>query len=442
MKPVHKDLLVILAVIITAVLAAFTVDMFDLFSRAYESSIYFSGADELIFILALLSPVLIWFSYRRWKDQKAEIALRKKVEENLLSRVRFFQTLIDTIPSPIFYKNMEGRYIGCNKAFEQFIQRPREEIIGKTVYEMAPKNIADMYYMKDIELFEQKERQQYEWKTIDSSRVVHDVLFDKAAFTDANGNPAGLIGVITDITERKRLEMEMLRSQKRESLEILAGGIAHDFNNMLTSIIGNINLAAIKLGRDDPASVHLGAAEVASLKARDLVRQLMTFAKGSPPVKTVISFRQIMLDSISLSMSGSNVSCDCHIPDDLWPVEGDPVQLGQVVSNLIINARQAMPDGGTVLISVDNFNVDKDFQTLKKGRYIRLSVHDEGVGISEFDKSRIFDPYFTTKESGSGLGLATAYSIIQKHAGMISVDSAPGPGTTFIVYIPAVGSNH
>ncbi len=241
----------------------------------------------------------------------------------------------------------------------------------------------------------------------------------------------GYVGVVEDITEQKKLESEQIKSQKLESMGVLAGGIAHDFNNILTSIMGNISLSKMMLSGEPEIVEHLGLAEKAALRAKDLTQQLLTFARGGAPVKKTITISGVIRDSAEFVCHGTRVTCRFELPDDLLMVEADEGQLSQVIQNLAINAIQAMPEGGNIVINARNVSVSQ-------GKFIKISVSDTGTGISPENLNRIFDPYFTTKKNGSGLGLATAYSIIKHHDGSISVESVPGGGTTFQILLPAL----
>ena len=268
-------------------------------------------------------------------------------------------------------------------------------------------------------------------------RIVHD----QAEVTyDESGQAIRMVGTILDITDRKKIEDELLKTQKLESLGILAGGIAHDFNNLLTAILGNISIAERFADSDSKDNIHkaLKEAENASLRAKSLSQQLLTFASGGLPVKKVISPGSFIKETVDFALKGSNVRCKYSIPDDLAPVEVDEGQIGQVIQNLIINAYQAMPEGGVIKVRAENINIDsKKTLPLKLGRYVKISIKDSGIGIPKKHISKIFDPYFTTKQTGSGLGLATTYSIIRNHGGHITVNSKVGAGTTFYVYLPA-----
>lgn len=241
-----------------------------------------------------------------------------------------------------------------------------------------------------------------------------------------------------EIAVRERMESELARVEKLESLGLLAGGIAHDFGNLLGSVMGNISLAMLDVDPASPARQQLIKAEGASLRAQELIRQLLTFSRGGTPVKKLLSLPGLITEAAGLSLRGSRVLHEIAIPGGLWSVEADDGQLMQVFSNLLINADQAMPDGGIIRISAQNVTLAAgDIPPLGAGRYVKVSIRDEGTGIAQEHLFRIFDPFFTTKKKGSGLGLATSYSIVRKHDGIMTVVSEPGTGTVFHLYLPA-----
>ncbi|MGO9567220.1 MAG: ATP-binding protein [Desulfomonilaceae bacterium] len=257
------------------------------------------------------------------------------------------------------------------------------------------------------------------------------------------GNPKdreliGLWWLKRDISEKKRMEEEILKAQKLESLGVLAGGIAHDFNNLLTAMLGNIGLGKANSNLSESSIQRFEAAVKAGRRAQDLTHQLLTFSKGGAPVKSPSSISELLRDCASFAVQGSSVRCELHVPENLWSAEIDEGQISQVVNNLVINALQAMPRGGSVLIRAKNVYVGNDQRLrLKEGKYVRVSIADHGEGISPANMPKIFDPYFTTKETGTGLGLATSYSIIKKHGGLLSVKSKVGVGTMFYFFLPA-----
>jgi signal transduction histidine kinase len=254
---------------------------------------------------------------------------------------------------------------------------------------------------------------------------------------DDSGQVVMVAEYIRNITEQRRLEDELRKAHKLESLGVLAGGIAHDFNNLLTGILGNISLARKTIDPQLTAAKRLDEAEKAVARSQDLAQQLMTFSKGGAPVKKTVSIEQIVRDSAAFVLRGSNVKCEFNIADDLWPVEVDEGQMNQVINNLIINADQAMENGGIVKVRIENQVVaPQNEMTLKEGRYVRISIEDTGSGIPDAHIHKIFDPYFTTKEHGSGLGLATVYSIIKNHDGFVGLESKEGGGALFFVCLP------
>ncbi|MDD3925557.1 MAG: response regulator [bacterium] len=254
-----------------------------------------------------------------------------------------------------------------------------------------------------------------------------------------DGTIIGIVIVFRDITEKMIMEEELAKARKLESLGILAGGIAHDFNNILMAVLGNISLAKREVMTGTDLYIKLFEAEKAVVRAKELTQQLLTFSKGGTPVKNTASVKDLIMDSAGFALRGSNVSCDYDISEGLWPVEVDEGQISQVISNLVINADQAMPDGGTIRISAANISVGPSCidGSIVEGKYVKISVSDKGIGMPEDHLLRIFDPYFTTKESGSGLGLSIVYSIVKRHDGLITVESKQGKGTTFHIYLPA-----
>jgi len=368
-----------------------------------------------------------------------DVTLRTRAEQALRDHSHFLQTLLDTIPSPVFYKNVEGVYLGCNQAFSDFLGFAKEAIIGKTVYDISPQDLADRYFESDADLFEQPGVQAYDYSVLHADGTMHDVYFSKATYATTDGTVAGLVGVMIDITDRKKSEEERLRFSKLESLATLAGGIAHDFNNILTAILGNIGLAMLEGKISDRLQGKLVQAEQACLRAKALAQQLLTFAKGGAPITTIISIARLLKESVTLTLSGSRSRCELSIPGDLWSVTADEGQINQVVSNLLLNADQAMPEGGIIIIKAENILVgDEPDLPLAPGKYVKLSFTDHGTGIAPQYLDKVFDPYFTTKQKGSGLGLATAYSIIKNHSGHIRLESRIGVGTTFYIYLPAM----
>ena len=244
--------------------------------------------------------------------------------------------------------------------------------------------------------------------------------------------------------DRQKVEAELLNAKKLEAIGVLAGGIAHDFNNLLFVILGNINMAQLKIEDDHQAHRHLVEAEKACLRAKDLTQKFITYSSGSSPVKRLASMRDLVSSVAGLMLSGSTISSEIDAPLDLWLVEVDENQMRQILTAVLENAREALPRGGTVSIRVQNIEIPEigaEGIVPNGGRYVKVAISDEGIGIPEEDMPSIFDPYFSTKyrggRKGMGFGLAIAHSVIKKHNGSIKVESIPGQGTTVSILIPA-----
>jgi nitrogen-specific signal transduction histidine kinase/CheY-like chemotaxis protein len=247
-----------------------------------------------------------------------------------------------------------------------------------------------------------------------------------------------ILTIARDLTDRKRAEAEIRRSDKLESLGTLAGGIAHDFNNFLTGVVGNLSLVLDNKENLHDETEHIRKAMEVAMRARALTKQLLTFAVGGTPVTKTGTIVDIVADTVEIAMSGSNVKYDCDIEPGTWLVDMDEGQIAQVISNLVINARQSMKNGGAIQIEVKNEVIDEGrFPRISSGRYVCISITDHGEGIPPENVLRIFDPYFSTKRFGYGLGLAASLSIVKNHRGYIDVKSQVGTGSTFHVYLPA-----
>lgn len=261
------------------------------------------------------------------------------------------------------------------------------------------------------------------------------------AVRDSTGRLLYCEGFVSDITPRRQLESEFQRASKLEAVGILAGGIAHDFNNILTVVLGNITLAEMDTDAHGPAAPLLREAKRATLRARDLTQQLLTFAKGGDPVRAAVELPELVREAAGFALHGSSARAEFDLAADLLPANVDKGQIGQVMQNLVINSVQAMPQGGIVRVSGTNVTVESGMPIpLPPGRYVRITVADTGVGIAAEHVAKIFDPYFTTKQQGSGLGLATVYSIVKKHQGHVEVESTLGQGTLITLWLPAAAA--
>jgi PAS domain S-box-containing protein len=277
-----------------------------------------------------------------------------------------------------------------------------------------------------------------------SKNGVERVIADSGApIIDRRGRTLGVVLVFRDVTDHRRMEEDLQRTQKLESLGVLAGGIAHDFNNAMMAIIGNVSLAKLYAEPGRKVYEKLEEIERAALRTKELTQQLLTFAKGGAPIKQAASLPEIIEDTARFCLMGSNVQCRFDIPDGVWPVSVDVGQISQVIHNIILNADQSMPTGGFVDIKLENVALDPSARLpLKAGNYVKTTIHDQGIGIPREHFPKIFDPYFSTKQKGSGLGLAVVHSIIEKHDGCITVESELNSGTTFDVYLPALATTH
>jgi PAS domain S-box-containing protein len=374
---------------------------------------------------------------------------RKRFEEDLAAEKERLAVTLRSIGDGFITTDTTGNVLMINNVAEKLTGWPQDLAINKPLGEIF--NILNEHTRKPHQsaierIIETGSIVGSATHALIVSREGHERLIETSAspIRDRLSRKIGVVLVFRDITERQRLEEERRKAEKLESLGVAAGGIAHDFNNLLTAIIGNLSLSLLKVdGRDAQMAERLNTAKKASLRAQELAQQLLTFAKGGAPIKKTATIGQLIQDTVSFSLRGSNIRGDFSVQDDLWPVDIDQGQISQVIGNLTINAEQAMPAGGMVTVRCENFQLASESSALaplRPGRYVRITVRDEGIGIPEDYLKKIFDPYFTTKPKGSGLGLATSYSIIKNHDGLITVESKPGSGATFCIYLPASSS--
>jgi PAS domain S-box-containing protein len=373
-----------------------------------------------------------------------DITDRRRAQEALAAEKERLAVTLRSIGDGVIATDTEGNILLLNKVAEQLTGWSQEEARGRPLDEV----------FKIINERTRQAAQNPVEKVLATGEVVglanHTALISRdgteriiadsgAPILDQSSSIIGVVLAFRDVTEKEKMEKEMLKTGKLESLGVLAGGIAHDFNNILTTILANVSLLKTGAQHDDPVYVSLDEAEQACLRARDLTQQLLTFSKGGAPIQKTASILDLLKDSASFALTGTNVRCAFELTDSLWPVEIDAGQISQVIHNLALNAQQAMPEGGTVRIAAENVFLQATMSGLPipAGRYVKISVEDSGVGIPEEHFSKIFDPYFTTKQEGSGLGLATSFSIVRRHDGYLTVDSRLGEGSTFTIYLPA-----
>jgi PAS domain S-box-containing protein len=377
-----------------------------------------------------------------------DVTERRRFEQEIAADKESLAVTLRSIEDGVITTDVQGKIIMINNAGENLTGWSSKEAIGqplKSVYNIAIDLAAQARAQKSGSRNEAQSilLSMPENATLKSrhgdERVIEQVA---SPIRDSKNEVAGVVLVFRDITERQRNEAERRKAETLEQLGLLAGGIAHDFNNLLTAIIGNISLASLLLPPDDEMGTRLNDAKNASMRARDLAQQLLTFARGGAPIKKTASIGKLIQDTVSFSLRGTHSRSEFLFGADLWPAEIDPGQISQVVANLVVNADQAMPNGGTLRVSCDNFSYNSDssptITDLLPGDYIRIAIRDEGVGMPENVLKRIFDPYFTTKPKGNGLGLATTYSIVKNHNGLICVESQVHFGSTFTLYLPAL----
>ncbi len=373
-----------------------------------------------------------------------DISERKWAEMKLEESEKLIRNILDTVDEGFVAIDRDFRILLANNAYCSQVGRTGRDVVGGHCYEVSHKSL--------LPCFEEGEdcAVRHVFETGEPYNVTHrhpdakgDILYvETKAFPikDRSGAITSAIETVQNITEKYLLEEERLKTQKLEAIGTLAGGIAHDFNNLLQGVLGYIYMAKIAHDDRERSLAMLDQAEKALHMSVTLTTQLLTFSKGGKPAKKKIYLESVIENSVRFALSGSSADYRIKLDTDLWHVEADEGQLGQVVQNIVLNADQAMPMGGTIAITAKNLHASKKLipQLPEEGKYVEISVQDNGIGISDEHLSKIFDPYFTTKAKGSGLGLATCYSIIRNHGGVIHVASKVGRGTTFYVYLPAV----
>jgi len=371
-----------------------------------------------------------------------DITKRKQAEDELAYEKERLAVTLNSIGDGVITTNIMGRIVLINKVAQQLTGWNQEDAEGKsleeifhTLHEKSRKR-----HQNPVEkVLATGQKVELSNHTILVTRDGEERFIDDsgAPIFDRNSEIIGVVLVFRDISKERRLEEELQKARMIESTGVLAGGIAHDFNNILTVISGNISLAKI-LSTDQKIVDRLSGAEKACIRAKNLTQQLITFAKGGAPIKKTASIANFLKESVNFVLHGSNVKCAFSMSDDLKCSEIDEGQISQVINNLIINADQSMPNGGTITVEAENIDIGPgDGLPLRHGEYIKIAIRDTGSGIPAADLPKIFDPYFSTKQQGKGLGLASCYSIVNNHDGLITVDSQEGVGTTFFIYLPA-----
>jgi PAS domain S-box-containing protein len=412
---------------------------------AYDQTDYFLKAIELDVKGFILKPINrkrlfqvleeqanIILSEQKLNQKEAE---KQQAQQDLEKSEKKYRNLVERVEEGIVSFDTEFNFTFANRAACQIFG------LGKNSF--SKHNLFD--FLKDNRQKKELKSTNFQLKTstneleisIKNQRQEKRIITLRLRDLIENEKLVGSFGIINDITEKKHLEEEIARTQKLESLGVLAGGLAHDFNNILTAILSNIDFAKLNLTNKDKAEQVLEEATSATLRAQKLTEQLLTFAKGGKPLKKTIHITKLIKESAEFVLRGSNLKPIYDIQPDLKPVNVDEGQLNQALNNIIINANHAMKDGGILEIRAENYKVtEADFLPLRQGKYVRIDLKDKGPGIPKNVINRIFDPFFTTKPKGSGLGLSTAFSIIKNHQGHIDVRSVPEEGTTFSIYLP------
>ncbi len=376
--------------------------------------------------------------YQSFANQAA-VAIKNAIHmHSLHASEKKFRTLFDSTNDAILIYSLDCRLLEVNRATCERLNYSREELLALPFMQLVASPYASLAKNR-IEQLKKDGTAIFESAHLKKDGAIVPIE-QSCSLIEYDTQPA-ILCISRDISERKRLDEERLRSQKLESLGVLAGGIAHDFNNLLTGILGNLSLAKTNLPETGPVAEQLAETEKATLRARELTQQLLTFAKGGAPIKTEAALAGLIQDTAGFSVRGTKAVCTYDCAEDLWLAEVDRGQLGQVLQNLVINAVHAMPEGGIIQLGAGNITVNPDELPLRPGKYVLITVQDHGQGIPPEHLAKIFDPYFTTKQSGSGLGLAVVYSIIANHAGHITVESELGKGTLFSIYLPATGKS-
>jgi PAS domain S-box-containing protein len=372
-----------------------------------------------------------------------DITERKMQIDALSESEKRFRELANSLPLGIYESDLSGQIIFVNDtALEWFQYTPGDIKKGLNILQtVSPQDRAKGIESMQRVLLDQNPKP-VEYNAIRKDGTQFPVLIISRPIRNEDGTPEGYRGTVVDITERQKIELALQNTQKLESLGVLAGGIAHDFNNLLAGIFGYVDLARNKLDQLSEERNFLDGAISVFSRAKALTHQLLTFAKGGTPVKTSIAIPSILEETVYFSLSGSNIKAKFDIPENIWSCNADMHQISQVIDNVIINARQAMPLGGEILITASNEVIPATSALpLTKGNYIKITIKDSGIGIPKEILPRIFDPFFTTKQQGSGLGLTTSFSIVKKHNGHIFAESEQSQGTTFTIYLPAEMSN-
>ncbi|HPV50899.1 MAG TPA: ATP-binding protein [Smithella sp.] len=401
-----------------------------------------------IFVFVLSIAVIISFIYTMWRMNRDE--------QKLIS-------IIHGSPIPTFVISKNHKVVYWNRALQAASKIKPSDVLGtdqhwRAFYTSPRPCLADLILdgktAQIAELYPDRwSRSKLLEDAYEATQFYPDMgekgkwyRITSAGLKDSRGNLFGVMETLEDITEQKLAQDELLRRTKLESLGTFADGVAKDFDSLLTAILRNVFLAKISASDEDKMLENgLAVAERAGLQAKELAHRLITFAQGGYPVRKLEKIEPVLHEAAESVFKNSAITCNITIAEDLWPCEIDATQIKQVIENVLINAREAMPDGGSVQMTTENTTTGTNIRSLGQGNYIRIIIKDSGIGIPRENLPRIFDPYFTTKKTkehgGIGLGLAISDSIIKYHNGLITVESIVNSGTTFSIYLPAKTTN-
>jgi PAS domain S-box-containing protein len=394
-------------------------------------------------IFSLLLSGITWVQVKARLRAEHDMVELQRSEAALAAEKGLLEVTLNSIADGVITTDTSGKIISINQAAEAMTNWPRNEAEGRLLNEIF-RVVRDDTREPCANPVEQALRTGATLEMdnhillISRDGARHAIANSAAPIRNDGGNIVGAVLVFRDVTEKQKAEAQMITESKLQSVGLIAGGIAHDFNNMLTAIIGNLSLARMPGSSPEEISQWLADGETAALGAKDLTQQLLTFAKGGAPIRKPTLLNALILETCQFALRGSNVHCDYSLDPEARPVEVDEGQIRQILNNLVLNARQAMPQGGKMVARMKNVDLSTgSIPPLPAGQYVKISIQDYGPGISPEHLSRIFEPYFTTKKTGTGLGLATVYSVVRKHDGQINVVSQLGKGTTFEIYLPA-----
>lgn len=429
---------ILLVALVSTILAAHSVQE-SLQAPAYLSTLVLGGG--LVISGLMFGLLRTEVNARAAAEQSA--AELKRSQTALAAEKEMLAVTLESISDGVITTDTAGKIVSINNAAAELTGWSQTEVGGRAlddVFSILNEQTRESVSNTAENVLRAERVVELQNYVILVARQKNERLITSSAapIYDRDGKILGVVLIFRDVTERRRSEAEILRQSKLESVGLLAGGIAHDFNNILLGIVGNISLARMSTHSTEKVLERLDAVEKAALRAKDLTQQLLTFARGGDPIRKDKQLVDLIRETCHTALLGSNVHCEFHLPHDLWLAAVDDGQFRQAFHNLVVNGMQAMPEGGKMEVRAENVELTDGFlPPLSAGKYVKISVRDHGKGIAPEELPRIFEPYFSTRKRGTGLGLAAVYSVIRKHDGQIRVESAVGKGATFQVYLPA-----